>query len=70
MANNVHCARRMRLPALRFQLDDHILTMAKLLIISFGVQPNGREPDDFQPLAQIKLLFEESELVSAESKVI
>ena len=30
----------------------------------------GREPDDFQPRAQIKPLFEESELVSKDSEAI
>ena len=41
-------------------------------IISLGMQPptNGREPDDFQPRAQIKRLFEESELVSGDSMAI
>ena len=31
---------------------------------------NGREPDDFQPRAQIKRLFEESEVVSGDSEAI
>ena len=31
---------------------------------------NGRDPDDFQPRAQIKRLFEESELVSDDSMAI
>ena len=31
---------------------------------------DGREPDDFQPRAQIKRLFEESELVSGDSEAI
>ena len=31
---------------------------------------NGRELDDFQPRAQIKRLFEESELVSGDSMAI
>ena len=31
---------------------------------------NGREPDDFQPRAQIKRLLEESELVSGDSEAI
>ena len=31
---------------------------------------NGREPDDFQPRAQIKRSFEESELVSGDSEAI
>lgn len=41
MANYVNFARRMRLPALHFQLDDHIPTMAsyQTSIISLGVQP-------------------------------
>ena len=41
MANYVNFARRMRLPALHFQLDDHIPTMAsyQTFIISLGVQP-------------------------------
>ena len=64
----------MRLPALHFQLDDHIPTMAsyQTSIISLGVQPltKSREPDDFQPRAQIKRLFEESELVSGDSEAI
>ena len=62
----------MRLPALYFQLDDHIPTMAsyQTSIISLGVQPltKSREPDDFQSRAQIKRLFEESELVSGDSE--
>ena len=72
MANHVNFARRMRLPALYFQLDDHIPTMAsyQTSIISLGVQPltKSREPDDFQSRAQIKRLFEESELVSGDSE--
>ena len=41
-------------------------------IISLGMQPptNGRDPDDFQPRAQIKRLFEESELVSGDSVAV
>ena len=41
MANYVNFARRMRLPALLFQLGDHIQTMAsyQTSIISLGVQP-------------------------------
>ena len=41
MANCVNFARRMRLPALHFQLDDHIPTMASYQTskISLGVQP-------------------------------
>ena len=41
MANYVNFARRMRLPALHFQLDDHIPTTAsyQTSIISLGVQP-------------------------------
>ena len=31
---------------------------------------NGREPDDFQPRAQIKRLFEESEVVSGDSEAV
>ena len=64
MANYVNFARRMRLIVLHFQLDDHIPTMAsyQTSIIS--------EPDDFQPRAQIKRLFEESELVSGDSEAI
>ena len=75
MANHVNFARRMRLPALYFQLGDHIPTSATMAsyqtsVISLGVQPptNGREPDDFQSRAQIKRLFEESELVSGDSE--
>ena len=66
--NYVNSARRMRLPALHFQLDDHIPTMAsyQTSTISHGVQP----PDNFQPRAQIKRLFEESELVSGDSEAI
>ena len=39
-------------------------------IISLGVQPptKSREPDDFQSRAQIKRLFEESELISGDSE--
>ena len=62
----------MRLPAPYFQLGDHIPTMAsyQTSIISLGVQPltKSREPDDFQSRAQIKRLFEESELVSGDSE--
>ena len=37
--------------------------------LSWSATPtNGREPDDFQPRAQIKRLFEESELVSGDSE--
>ena len=72
MANHVNFARRMRLPALYFQLGDHIPTMAsyQTSIISLGVQPltKSREPDDFQSRAQIKRLFEGSELVSGDSE--
>ena len=72
MANHVNFARRMRLPAPYFQLGDHIPTMAsyQTSIISLGVQPltKSREPDDFQSRAQIKRLFEESELVSGDSE--
>ena len=75
MANYVNFARRMRLPALYFQLGDHIPTSATMAsyqtsVISLGVQPptNGREPDDFQSRAQIKRLFEERELVSGDSE--
>ena len=39
--------------------------------LSWSATPtNGREPDDFQPRAQIRRLFEESELVSGDSKAI
>ena len=75
MANYVNFARRMRLPALYFQLGDHIPTSATMAsyqtsFLSLGVQPptNGREPDDFQSRAQIKRLFEERELVSGDSE--
>ena len=74
MANYVNFARRMRLPVLHFQLYDHIPTMAsyQTSIISLGVQPptNGHKLDDFQPRAQIKRLFEESKLVSGDTKAI
>ena len=63
MANYVNFARRMRLPALYFQLGDHIPTSATMAsyqtsIISLGVQPstNGREPDDFHLLAMTQEL--------------
>ena len=37
--------------------------------LSWSATPtDGREPDDFQPRAQIKRLFEESELVSGDSE--
>ena len=39
--------------------------------LSWSATPtNGREPDDFQPRAQIKRLFEESELVCGDSEAI
>ena len=39
--------------------------------LSWSATPtNGREPDDFQPRAQIKRLFEESKLVSGDSEAI
>ena len=39
--------------------------------LSWSATPtNGREPDDFQPRAQIKRFFEESELVSGDSEAI
>ena len=39
--------------------------------LSWSATPtNGREPEDFQPRAQIKQLFEESELVSGDSEAI
>ena len=63
IANYVNFARRMRLPALYFQLGDHIPTSATMAsyqtsIISLGVQPstNGREPDDFHLLAMTQEL--------------
>ena len=63
MANYVNFARRMRLPALYFQLGEHIPTSATMAsyqtsIISLGVQPstNGREPDDFHLLAMTQEL--------------
>ena len=74
IANYVNFARRMRLPALYFQLGDHIPTVAsyQTSIISLGVQPPpmAAEPDDFQPRAQIKRLFEESELDNGDSEAI
>ena len=56
-------AKKDETPALHFQLDDLIPTMA-------SCQPSGCEPDEFQPRAQIKRLFEESELVSGDSEAI
>ena len=39
--------------------------------LSWSATPtNGRKPDNFQPRAQIKRLFEESELVSGDSEAI
>ena len=39
--------------------------------LSWSATPtNGQEPDDFQPRAQIKRLFEESKLVSGDSGAI
>ena len=39
--------------------------------LSWSATPtNGREPDDFQPRAQIKQLLEESKLVSGDSEAI
>ena len=42
------------------------------LLLSVGVQPplTAHEPDDFQPRAQIKQLFDESNLVSGDSEAI
>ena len=46
-------------------------TLPKFHYLSWSATPtNGREPDDFQPRAQIKRLFEESELVSGDSEAI
>ena len=55
----VNFARRIRLPALHFQLNYHILTPT-----------NGCELEDFHCRAQIKQMFEESELVSGDSEAI
>ena len=66
----------MRLPALHFQLDHHIPTMASyqtfIMNLSWNANlTNGYELDDLiQPRAQIKLLFEESELASGDSEAI
>ena len=45
--------------------------LPNFLYLSWSATPtNGREPEDFQPRAQIKQLFEESELVSGDSEAI
>ena len=45
--------------------------LPNLHYLSWSATPtSGREPDDFQPRAQIKRLFEESELVSGDSVAI
>ena len=59
---------------LQFQLDDHIPTIAiyQISIVSLlsETPTNDREPDYFQPRAQIKRLFEESILVSGDMEAI
>ena len=74
MANYVNFARRMRLPALHFATRRSYPNYGKLPnfhYLSWSATPtDGREPDDFQPRAQIKRLFEESELVSGDSEAI
>ena len=69
IANYVNFVRRMRLPALHFQLDDHIPTMVSYQTSIFSLG-DGREPNGFQPRVQIMRLFEESELVSGDSEAI
>ena len=61
----------MRLPALHFQLYDHD-KLPNFHYLSWNANPtNGNELDDLiQPRAQIKLLFEQSELVSGDSEAI
>ena len=70
MANYVNLARRMRLPALYFQLYDHIPTMARYQnsIISIGVQPHQRPWAGRLPASSS--LFEECKLVSGDSEAI
>ena len=60
----------MRLPALHFQLDDHIPTMARYQnsIISIGVQPHQRPWAGRLPASSS--LFEECKLVSGDSEAI
>ena len=65
MANYVNSVKRIGLPALHFQLDHHFPPMA-----THATPSNGREPDDFQPRAQIKRLIEEREPVSGDSEAI
>ena len=72
--NYVNFARRMRLPALHFQLDDHIPTMAsyQTSTISLGVQPPPMAVSRTTSSLELRLreLFEESELVSGDSEAI
>ena len=57
------------LPTRRPYPDDGKLP--KFHYLSWSATPtNGREPEDFQPPAQIKQLFEESEPVSGDSEAI
>ena len=73
MANHVNFARRMRLPAplpTRRPYPDYGKLPNFHYLSSSATPTNGREPDDFQPRAQIKRLFEESELVSGDSEAI
>ena len=57
------------LPTLRPYADYGKLP--NLHYLSWNATPtNGHEPDDFQPRAQIKRLFEESKLVSGDSEAI
>ena len=45
--------------------------LPNLHYLSWNATPtNGHEPDDFQPRAQIKRLFEESKLVSGDSGAV
>ena len=45
--------------------------LPNFLYLSWSATPtNGHEPGDFQPRAQIKRLFEESKLVSGDTKAI
>ena len=74
MANYVNFARRMRVPALHFQLDDHIPTMASCQpsIISLGVKPPPMAVSRMTSSLELRLsdCFEESELVSGDSEAI
>ena len=74
MANCVNLARRMRLIALHFQLDDHIPTLSSyfISIISLGVRRPAMTVSQATSSLEhkTKRLFKGSILVSEDSEVI